>query len=176
MPRTRVSFPFRILLIPLFLLTACAAEPTNTGVDARDRDEIRTDERYGRLFGEDALTFSAGTGTGADGPPGGGLGVNAFLWRASLDTLDFMPLVSADPFGGVIITDWYQPAADENERLKVNVFILDTQLRADALKVSVFRQTRSGNGWRDAPVDSAVGRQLEDTVLTRARELRLAAG
>ena len=69
-----------------------------------------------------------------------GIGVNTFLWRASLDTVSFMPLSSADPFGGVIITDWYSPPEVPSERFKMTVYILDRQLRADGIKVSVFRQ------------------------------------
>ena len=76
--------------------------------------------------------------------------MNAFLWRASLDTIAFMPLASADPFGGVIITDWYAPPETPDERFKVNIYILGRILRADGLKVSVFRQTRDAGGqWRD---------------------------
>jgi hypothetical protein len=101
------------------------------------------------------------------------IGVNAFLWRASLDTLDFMPLASADPFGGVIITDWYQNPSTPNERFKATVYILDTHLRADALNVSIFRQTQTGGEWRDAAVDPDTNVQIENAILQRARQLRL---
>jgi hypothetical protein len=117
-----------------------------------------------------------------------GIGVNSYLWRASLDTLAFMPIVSADPFGGVILTDWYSPPETPNERFKVNLYILDRQLRADGVRVSVFRQQRGnpGNGtaastgaqgtgdWRDAGVNTETASKLEDTILTRARQLRIA--
>ena len=86
-----------------------------------------------------------------------------------------MPLASADPFGGLIITDWYQPPESPNERLKLQVLIRDRVLRADGLKVAVFRQVREGEGWLDAPVDPATGTRLEDKILTRARELRIAS-
>ncbi len=103
------------------------------------------------------------------------LGVNSYLWHASLDTLAFMPLASADPFGGVIITDWYSAPDDANERMKVTVYILDRRLRADGIKIAVFRQTRSANGWADAAVNPDTSVRLEDAILTRARELRLAS-
>lgn len=104
------------------------------------------------------------------------LGVNAYLWHASLDTLSFMPLASADPFGGVIITDWYSAPNAPNERMKVTVYILDRELRADGLRVAVFRQTRTANGvWMDAQVNPETATKLEDAILTRARELRLAS-
>jgi hypothetical protein len=102
------------------------------------------------------------------------LGVNSFLWRASLDTLAFLPLVSADPFGGVIITDWYVAPASPDERLKVTAYISDTALRADGLKIVVFRQTRANGVWGDAAASPDTAHKLEDAVLTRARELRLA--
>jgi hypothetical protein len=105
------------------------------------------------------------------------LGVNSYLWHASLDTLAFMPLASADPFGGVIITDWYSAPDDTNERMKVTVYILDRRLRADGLKIAVFRQTRTGTEtvWADAAVNPDMSTRLEDAILTRARELRLAS-
>ena len=102
-----------------------------------------------------------------------GIGVNSYLWRASLDTLRFMPLASADPFGGVIITDWYADPAAPGERFKATVYILDTRLRADAHNVSIFRQTQVGGAWQDATVDPQTAVQIENQILTRARELRL---
>ena len=103
------------------------------------------------------------------------LGVNSFLWHASLDTLSFMPLVSADPFGGVIISEWYVTPSSPTERLKVTIYIMDRTLRADALKVVVFRQVRNGATWAEAQPSPDTARKLEDSILTRARELRLAS-
>ena len=102
------------------------------------------------------------------------MGVNSFLWRASLETLDFMPLSEVDPFGGVIITDWYASAEAPNERFKANVYILDTNLRADALKASIFKQNRTEVGWQDASTDADTARQIENAILTRARQLYIA--
>lgn len=178
MSRTRPvrRLPSALLAACAVGLTACGVETQPPDVGTRSLGEERRRAELGTLFGPDALTLSTrpedDPETGA-----GGIGVNAFLWRASLDTIDFMPLASADPFGGVIITEWYAPPNTPGERIKVNLFILDTQLRADALKASVFRQVRNGDGsWDDAPVEAATSRQLEDTILTRARELRIAAG
>src|SRR3569833_1747283 len=99
------------------------------------------------------------------------LGVNSYLWHASLDTLSFMPLQSADPFGGVIISDWYEAPTAPDERLKVTIYISDRTLRADALKVVVFRQTRVSNGWADAVPGPDTAHKLEASILTRARAL-----
>lgn len=102
------------------------------------------------------------------------MGVNTFLWRASLETLEFMPLEQVDPFGGVIITDWYASPEAPDERFKANVYILDTNLRADALKTSIFKQVRAVSGWTDAAVDADTARQIENSILTRARQLYIA--
>jgi len=102
------------------------------------------------------------------------LGVNSFLWRASLETLSFMPMAEIDPFGGVIITDWYANPEAPDERFKANVYILDTNLRADALKVAVFKQVRSAAGWNDASVDGDTAREIENSILTEARRLYIA--
>ncbi len=129
----------------------------------------------GGLFGPEGLTLFGGSDTPQDGGGGTGIGVNSFLWRASLDTVAFMPLSSADPFGGVIITDWYSPPATQGERFKVNVYILSRDLRADGVRATVFKQRLDEAGaWVDMPVDKATAVQLEDAILTRARQLRIA--
>ncbi|GIU66375.1 hypothetical protein PsB1_0529 [Candidatus Phycosocius spiralis] len=103
------------------------------------------------------------------------IGVNAFLWRATLDTLDFLPLLDSDPFGGTYVTDWHSVAEKPDERFKVQVYILDTRLRADGLSVQVFRQTKDASGgWVDASVDPDTSIQIENAILTRARQLRIA--
>ncbi|GGY45968.1 DUF3576 domain-containing protein [Parvularcula lutaonensis] len=103
--------------------------------------------------------------------------VNRYLWTASLETIDFMPLQSADPVAGVIITDWFASQQAPNERFRANVLILDSALRADALKVRVFRQIRDAQTgqWLDAAINPNTAREFENAILTRARELRLNA-
>lgn len=106
---------------------------------------------------------------------GGGLAVNAYLWRATLDTISFMPMLQVDAFGGVIITDWYSSEDAKNERLKVNAYILGRELRANGIKISVFKQVRNAAGaeWEDAEVAKDVATKLEDAILTRARQLHI---
>jgi hypothetical protein len=122
----------------------------------------------GKLFG-DLFVFGKEKKENSDR----GIGVNAFLWRGSLDTLSFMPLASADPFGGVIITDWYSATQTPKERFKVNVLILGKELRSDGLSVSVFKQTKQGNDWVDVPVPSEILIKLEDAILKRARQIKV---
>jgi hypothetical protein len=99
--------------------------------------------------------------------------VNAYLWRATLDTLSFMPLSSADPFGGVIITDWYSPPAAPGERFRATAYLMGRQLRSDGVRITVFRQIQDRNGqWIDQPVSAGTASAIEDNVLARARELR----
>ena len=101
-------------------------------------------------------------------------GVNPYLWRASLDTLDTLPLTTADPVGGIINYDWKSYQNAEGERIKAVVYILDSRLRADGVKVSVFRQVQQNGQWVDAEVDPETGIQLENAILTRARVLKSA--
>jgi hypothetical protein len=104
-----------------------------------------------------------------------GIGVNAYLWRATLDTLSFMPLLTADPWGGVVNYDWYINPQTPNERFKATVFILDTRLRADALNVTVTKEVKDASGgWTAAPVAAQTETDLENAILTKARQLNLA--
>jgi len=103
------------------------------------------------------------------------IGVNSYLWRASLDALSFMPLVQTDSKGGVIVTDWYVNPQNANERMKITVTILDKDLRSDALRVAASRQLAQNSYWVDAPVQAATVQKLEEVILTKARDLRRGA-
>ena len=152
---------FRRLITP-FAVTACVlslAACASRGDNSQDRGLL------GGVFG--------GGGQVSDAPEAG-IGVNSFLWRSSLEVLSFMPLSEVDPFGGVIITDWYANPEIQNERFKATVYILDTRLRADALAVNVFRQVREENGgWIDAEASTETAYEIENSILTRARQLRI---
>lgn len=137
----------------------------------RDYADPRDHMPKGTLSGGDGVIFSTGKRKDS-ADEGGGLGVNAYLWRGALDTLSFMPLASADPFGGVIITDWFQPPAAPGERFKATAYILGRQLRADGVKVSIFRQVMQGGQWVAAPVDHVAEVEIENKILARARQLR----
>lgn len=113
---------------------------------------------------------------GAEAPPRiTTLGINAYLWRASLDTIGFMPIAQVDSNGGVIITDWYVSPQSANERVKVTITVLDTTLTADAVRVNVQRQTLGAAGWTEASVRAGTVQRLEETILSKARDLRRAA-
>jgi hypothetical protein len=164
----RPKHALRILATVLFVsLTACESLDSERA-DAEGFEE-KDAKSGGKLFGDLDLL-----GGGSDEPTNSGIGVNGFLWRASLDTLSFLPLSSADPFGGVIITDWYAPPESPGERFKVTVFILGRELRSDGIRVSVFRQKRdAAAGWLDANTGKSTSTSLENAILTRARELRI---
>ncbi|WP_062732466.1 DUF3576 domain-containing protein [Sphingobium abikonense] len=100
------------------------------------------------------------------------IGVNAYLWRATLDTLSFMPLAQTDSNGGVVVTDWYIDPNTPDERMKLTVSILDQDLRADAVRVAASRQVSQNGVWIDAPVKAATVQKLEEIILTKARDLR----
>jgi len=126
----------------------------------------------GSVFGDEGMSFLFGDKNKRGQGGGGGIGVNAYLWRGALDTLSFMPLSSADPFGGVIITDWYTPQASSGERFKATAYVLTKELRSDGVKVNIFRQVLQGNHWVDAPVSAVTVSEIENKVLDRARRLR----
>lgn len=158
----------------LILLTACK----NTRVENNDDDLMnRSDKRsqaIGKLFGDD--TFSMGQDSKTKMNDESIIGVNVYLWRAALEAIAFLPLNSVDPFGGVILTDWHVFPATPDERIKINVRILDRQLKVTALKISIFRQKNVDGVWTDQVVNPATTLKLEDSILIRAREMKVEAG
>ena len=156
--------------VMLLALTGCEAlikkeeETLSTGADY-EVEKTRSGWVTGGLIGGKDDKKNAGRA----GPAMGG--ANPFLWRAALDTTSFMPLRSADVFAGVIITDWYTPPETPDERLKLTVYILDRELRADGLRVAVFRQRRDSGGWVQAKINPKTATDLENAILTRARQL-----
>jgi hypothetical protein len=166
------------LIVTALSLSACGSDGVEreakypSGLDRSMTGEDIYGEKES-IFGDGGLNILGGKDDKAD-DGSTGIGVNAFLWRASLDTVSFMPLASADPFGGVIITDWYTSPEKPNERFKLNVFILDKQLRSDGISVKVFRQEARQGRWADVAPAANMAQQLEDAILTRARQLRVA--
>jgi hypothetical protein len=128
-------------------------------------------DNIGSLFSGNSLSLFSSSAGEANTPT---MAVNSFLWRASLETFSFMPLTTADQLSGIIITDWYSEPSVPDERMKVNILILDKSLRADALRITAFREKRTSLGWETTPVADQTNRRLEDVVLVRARELRIA--
>ena len=167
----------------LNLLAACG-EPTNVGYPYKDdrgqpvyaRSYEEFEAKRQTIWGKGGLDLfgSKKSGQGEEGGGGGGIGVNSYLWRASLETISFMPVNSADPFGGVIITDWHTAAEVPNERFKLNVYIMGRTLRADGIKVAVFRQMKDPmNGtWIDANTPDQTSTRIEDAILAKARQMR----
>ncbi len=161
----RLSLPAALALT----LAACTAPDVEYEYDP-DEGDLKYEQSGGSLLGTEGFIIGGTKKVRVE--QGGGLGVNSYLWRATLDTITFMPVNSADPFGGVIITDWHAAIDAPTERFKLNIYILGRALRADGVRVAVFRQVRDGGGWRDAPVDAKTGTRIEDAILTRARQLR----
>jgi len=140
-----------------------------------DVEQERLRKEQGTLFGGDALDFFNLGGKKKKATVQSGISVNSFLWRATLDTISFLPLSSADPFGGVVLTDWYAPPKAPEERYKLSVFILSRQLRANGIRVAVHRQKLDGSVWRTSAVAKDTSVKLENQILMRARQLRVAS-
>jgi hypothetical protein len=163
--------PILLTFSLFFLLAACegGATPDLQTIDGEVVDMGKRET----IFGDSGGISLGNTPNSSGGSGGPGIGVNAFLWRATLDTMSVWPIASADPFGGVIITDWYAPPATPKERFKMNIYILDRALRADGVRVSVFRQVRNtSGGWQDSSVQPTTATKLENAILMRARQFR----
>jgi hypothetical protein len=163
---------YRLTVLSLCSMALLAGCGILTPTGPAEMDDPRARLPRGSIMGDNSPLMSIGRGRSGE-DQGGALGVNAYLWRGALETLSFMPLVSADPFGGVIITDWYQPPGGGGERFKATAYILGRTLRADGIRISVFRQVLQGNTWMDAPVSPTAAGELENKVLARARDLRV---
>ncbi|MBX9977782.1 MAG: DUF3576 domain-containing protein [Alphaproteobacteria bacterium] len=156
----------------LALFSACSGTKPVGDVPV-SREETRKED-FGKLFGAEFLVFGKPQNMKYGEVPGGGpMRVNIHLWKATLDTLSFMPLASADAVGGVIVTDWYSAATSSSERLKLTVYIQDRQLRADAIKVTVFKEVNKSGNWVAATSDTSTARQIEDIILSKARDLKI---
>ncbi len=160
----------------LSTLVGCSGDYTpKDGQEAPiGRDDARK-RGYGTLFGDDVMLFGS-SAKKYDPSLGGSSKVNHHLWQATLDVLSFMPLASSDAAGGVLITDWYSTASKPSERLKVTVKITDRVLRADAVHVTINKEVKKGNDWISVTADTKVARDMEDLILTKARELKTQKG
>jgi hypothetical protein len=157
----------------LLLLGGCEPGAVRQTSLSEYYDDMTSGGNTTKMFGDQGLSLSVfGDKADPGKDSGGALGVNAYLWRGALDTLSFMPLASADPFGGVIITDWYSPPSTPNERFKATAYILGRQLRADGVRVTILRQVLQDGRWVDSTVTSSTNGEMENKVLARARELR----
>ncbi len=165
---------YPLLTFPLCLfLMSCASKPLDTNELPKGKDERRKED-FGKLFGPEFIVLGKPSSMQYGDIPGGGpMRVNPHLWRATLETLSFMPLVSVDAVGGVIVTDWYSAVTSPSERIKVTVYIQDRQLRADAIKVTIHKELNKGGTWVAATSDQGTAHQIEDIVLSKARDLKI---
>ena len=156
---------FASVLLIAAVLTGCSGPGGRTVDSSGDASGLSAPRNH--LLGEDR------SATGGDQTQAG---VNAYLWRGAIDTLSFMPFASADPVGGIIITDWYTPPTTSGERFKATAYVLGKQLRSDAIRVAIFRQTLDGGQWTDASVAPNTAPDITNKILARARQLRADAG
>jgi len=164
-----------IFIISLIHLACCSAldigDPPPPAPDPMEKHQMELmKHEEGKTLVDELLGNLGGDSKGYSG-----IGVNAYLWRATLDTLSFMPLSSADPFGGVIVTDWYSKSDAPNEKYKIVAYIIGTQLRVDALKINVFKKIKNENGdWVDQESHSEMSLNIENSILTKAKQFRMA--
>lgn len=157
-----------VLLASLLFLTACSGVSTTPPVQERDPEDTGS-----FLTGKSTRGVSLTDLPGLNSA-GAGLPINALLWRASLDVTSILPIDDVDVFSGSIVTEWYSLPNKPDERIKLAIFVLDRELRSDGIRVVVYVQKRNGIDWQDAGIDRALSTQLEELILTRAREIRAA--
>lgn len=173
------NLPPRLLALSLALAAAACSGDNVKQADPNPTYDYKSGP--GLLSGKSGNLLDAFRGKGGGvlgGESGGEIGVNIYLWKASLEAVGFMPLATADSNGGVIVTDWYVSPENPNQRAKVNILILGKQLRSDGIKATVFKQVKDPKAkgdtvWKDTPPDAATARQLEDTILTKARAIKV---
>ena len=197
------KFPLTLLLlIALFFFTSCAGDKEKKDTSElykKSQTRGAIIERAGVTMGSDTTAKGRQlqmevaenklqSGGGLFGKKGGldllnqdkktasigmGMPINPYLWKASLETINFMPLSSADPFAGLIITDWYSQN-NTNERCKINIFIKGVELKTSNLKVNSFCQTLSDtNNWISNETDIMTNAQIENAILNKAKKLKL---
>lgn len=159
---------FALLLVITLGLSACSGLNVSDNTAANDT----SGDTGSFLTGKDKAGVTISDIGSPDAQSTAALPVNALLWRAALDIAAFVPLADVDTFGGSILTEWYSLPERANERLKLAIFVLDRELRSDAIRVIVYLQSNDGAGWVDAGQDASMGARLEELILTRAREIR----
>ena len=156
-----------LFLIVLSGLVACASNDTLNNGSIKNKSDTGS---FITGRDEQGITLSDLSGVSNNRAPG--MPVNALLWRASLDITSILPIDDIDVFSGTILSDWYSLPSNQDEQIKSAVFVLDKELRSDAIRVIVYMQTRNGDNWEDGGIDNILATKLEDLILTRARELR----
>lgn len=176
----RYTYLIIISILCILMLSNCSTDELEIG-DAPEPNEdiaIKRAKEMGGQYDPEAdgnlIQDLLDNVTGGSNQGTAGIGVNTFLWRATLDRLSFMPLESADPFGGVIITDWYSNSETSNEKFKIVAYIIGKQLRVDAIKVSVFKKVKNDNEeWVDKKTSNTLSNKIEDAILTSARKYKI---
>ena len=148
---------------------------SGTDMELAMRDAETRLQTGGGLLGKGGLSFGDILGNSEENATSAPatMNVNIFLWRASLETIDFMPLNSADPIGGTIITDWYSTSDNQNERCKLNIFISGKRLNAENLKVRSFCQENKNQTWVNKNINKENNIKIENAILNKAKKIRL---
>ena len=96
------------------------------------------------------------------------------LWRATLKSLDFLPLINADYSGGVVIYDWYSDKENSNEEIKITVNFLNNEIKADSLKISAFKKTCDVQmKCLTKKLDNNFTDNIKDTIIASARSIKI---
>jgi hypothetical protein len=164
-----------LVLSAVLVLSGCSKFRSKDDPDvvAPVDQETKRKTNFGSIAGDDTFVFGGSKKKGS-GAQGAGMRVNSYLWSASLDAISFMPLVSADANGGVIVTDWYVDEKKPSERIKVMIKITSIELRVEAIHITIHKQRLSAGQWVNmSDEDRTASTELENIILTKARHLRM---
>ena len=101
------------------------------------------------------------------------LGQNNVLWKATLNTLDFIPLANATYTGGIIVTDWYSSEQSSDKSIKISVTFLSPELSSTSIKVDSFEKSCKENRCKVAKLDSSFSNNIKTKILENARKLKI---
>ena len=167
---TKNTLPFLFIALSLLLQACQGGKMPDT-----KSDQQRRQERFGRLFGDELLTFGKKVDPQDEinNTNNNYTGVNSILWSASMDAVSFMPLIQADRISGTILSDWYQDPKNPQERFKIDIKITSSALRSDGFSVNLFRQEKKDGLWEYKQVDPDDVDEIERSILNKARKLRI---
>jgi hypothetical protein len=97
------------------------------------------------------------------------------LWRATIKTLDFLPLANADYSGGIIIYDWYSENLNSNEQIKISVRFLNNEVKSESVQVSVHKKICKEEKCSTVTLNNSLPKEIKESILASAKILKIEA-
>ena len=165
-----------IFLLGPFLLSSCIKEKSDpiTGKSENEKFEPNSDARARKYADENPIMFFGDRGKKNNNTQNFEFAGNNVLWRATLKTLDFLPIQSVDYAGGIIIYDWYAKDGNSNEFIKVSVQFLSSDLKSDSIKIMAYKKIcDNSDKCKNSPVDASFPASIKEDIIFTARSLNI---